>query len=72
MTITNPAVQAQLATDYAEGNVPVWNPNDETQAQAYVDYFNNLATTVGGQAEGPMTLVTKTTYEVSISTEEPE
>lgn len=63
-SINDPAVQAQLQTDYANGVVPLWNPNILESAQAFVDYWNNLTDSEA------VTLVTHTYY--SFQVEAPE
>lgn len=63
-TINDPEVQEQLNTDYANGVVPIWNPNDQTAAQAFVDYWNNL---VG--SDEAVTLNTHTYYSFTVNPE---
>jgi hypothetical protein len=67
ISIIDPEIQSRLAQDYAENRVPTFNPNDATQAQEFVDYWNNL---LGfGEAEiKPVVLVPKTTYTVEFLT----
>ena len=60
LSLTDPAIQAQLDLDYQEGRVPVWSSISLDEAQAYIDYFNTLT---GGEN---MRLITKTTYEFEI------
>lgn len=47
MFIDDPVKKAKYESDFAEGKVPAWNPNDETAATAYVEYFNTL---IGAEA----------------------
>ena len=60
LSLTDPAIQAQLDHDYKEGRVPQWDSNNLDRAQAYIDYFNTLT---GGEN---MRLIVKTTYEFEI------
>lgn len=60
LSITDPAIRAQLEADIRAGRVPVWNPNNQTQAQAFINYFNTLTNSTA------MRLVTKTTYAFEI------
>ena len=60
LSLTDPAIQAQLDLDYQEGRVPDWDSNDEAKAQAYINYFNTLT------GDENMRLVVKTTYEFEI------
>lgn len=61
-TINDPAVQAQINAAYAEGSVPIFNPNDETAAQAFVDFWNNLV-----DSETAVTLNTHTSYSFTVN-----
>lgn len=60
ISITDPELQAQLEADTRDGLVPVWDPNDEATATAFVDYFNNLTLSTS------MRLVATTTYNFEI------
>lgn len=66
-TIQDPAVQAQLNSDYAEGRVPEFDPTDETKARTFVDYWNAL---VAADPEAPaVTLNTHTYYSFTVNPE---
>lgn len=42
MFLNDPEKQAQYEEDLARGVVPIWNPNDQVEAQSFADYFNTL------------------------------
>lgn len=62
LSITDPAIQEQFRQDYINGSVPAWVPNAEGEAQAYVDYFNNLC------GQEVMRLVAQVTYKFEVIT----
>lgn len=62
LNILDPTMLAQLRADMQNGIVPAWNPNDRDQAQAFVNYFNDLT-----GVDDAMQLVEHTTYTFKIT-----
>jgi hypothetical protein len=67
ISVIDPEIQSRLAQDYAENRVPTFDSNDATQAQTFVDYWNNLLGFEGAEIK-PVVLVAKTTYTVEFVT----
>lgn len=57
-SINDPAIQAQINADYLAGIVPKWNPNNDIEAQAFVDYWNGLLDGVNAIELVPITTYT--------------